>query len=221
MINVASGARHRLSGITAACFLLCFILFAAPLIEQIPIAALVGVMFMVVIGTFEWTSFKMIREVPKEDAFVLIFVTVVTVFTDLAIAVIAGIIVSALVFAWKSAQHIHATQSTGKKGEKIYHIEGPLFFGSAANFSEIFDPKADPKDVVVDFEDCRVLDHSGIEAIDALAERYMRNKKQLHLRHLSTDCHLLLSKASRFIEKDDKHDPHYGLAVDYSKAVTK
>ena len=221
MINVASGARHRLSAIAAAGFLLFFILFASGLIEQIPIAALVGVMFMVVIGTFEWTSFKMLREVPKEDAFVLILVTIVTVFTDLAIAVIVGVIVSALVFAWKSARHIHATTSTGKKGQKIYHVEGPLFFGSASNFRELFDPRNDPEDVIVDFEDCRVLDHSGIEAIDTLAERYMRNKKQLHLRHLSKDCHILLSKASRFVEEDDAHDPHYGLAVDYLKATKK
>ncbi|MDD9912020.1 MAG: SulP family inorganic anion transporter [Alphaproteobacteria bacterium] len=221
MINVASGARHRLSGISAALFLLTFILFASGLIERIPIAALVGVMFVVVIGTFEWASFKIVKEVPKEDAFVLVLVTVVTVLTDLAIAVIVGVIISALVFAWKSARHIRAHTITEEKGQKTYLLEGPLFFGSASNFREIFTPKEDPKDVVVDFAKCRVLDHSGIEAIDTLAERYMRNNIQLHLRHLSTDCQKLLSKASRFVEPDDKEDPHYGLAVDYTKIRQK
>ncbi|MFT7144197.1 MAG: SulP family sulfate permease [Alphaproteobacteria bacterium] len=218
IINVASGARHRLSGISASLFLLAFILFASGLIEQIPIAALIGVMFMVVIGTFEWASFKIVRDVPKEDAFVLVLVTVVTVFTDLAIAVIVGVIVSALVYAWKSALHIHVKITEGENGAKIYTLEGPLFFGSAATFGEIFDYKNDPKDVIVDFAKCRVLDHSGIEAIDALAGRYMRNKTQLHLRHLSPDCHIMLSKASRFVEANTDEDPHYGLAVDYSKA---
>lgn len=221
MINVASGGRHRLGGISAALFLLAFILFASGLIEQIPIAALVGVMFMVVIGTFEWASFKIVREVPMEDAFVLVLVTLVTVFTDLAIAVVVGVIVSALVYAWKSARHIHAITEKGKSGEKVYHIEGPLFFGSSSTFKELFDPKNDPEDVVVDFAKCRVLDHSGIEAIDALAGRYMRNNTQLHLRHLSTDCQLLLSKASKFVEHDAKTDPHYGVAVDYGKANIK
>ena len=215
IINVSSGARRRLSGISAALFLLAFILFGAGLIKQIPIAALVGVMFMVVIGTFEWTSFKIVRQVPKEDAFVLILVTVVTVFTDLAIAVIVGIIVSALVYAWKSARHIHAKVEDGKNGERIYKVTGPLFFGSATNFREIFNPKYDPKDVVIDFAECRVLDHSGIEAIDALAVRYKRNKTQLHLKHLSKDCILLLDKASKYVEPNNEEDPEYGLAVDY------
>jgi len=217
IINVTSGARHRLSGISAALFLLAFILFASGLIAQIPIAALVGVMFVVVIGTFEWTSFKIMREVPAEDAFVLALVTIVTVLTDLAVAVIVGVIVSALVFAWKSARHIHATSSIGKAGEKTYILEGPLFFGSAANFREIFNPKEDPEDVVIDFAKCRVVDHSGIEAIDALAERYMRNNTQLHLRHLSVDCQKLLNKGSRFVEPDTENDPHYGVAIDYAK----
>lgn len=221
IINVSSGARKRLSGISAALFLLAFILFASGLIEQIPIAALVGVMFMVVIGTFEWTSFKIVRQVPKEDSFVLTLVTVVTVMTDLAIAVIVGVIVSALVYAWKSARHIHAKVDEGSKGQKIYTITGPLFFGSAANFREIFNPKDDPKDVVVDFVNCRVLDHSGIEAIDALAERYKRNQTQLHLKHLSKDCRLLLSKASKYVEEDHKEDPDYGLAVDYKNIEDK
>lgn len=215
IINVSSGAKHRLSGIAAALFLLAFILFASGLIEQIPIAALIGVMFIVVIGTFEWTSFKIMRQVPKEDAFVLVLVTVVTVFTDLAMAVIIGVIISALVYAWKSARHIQANITEGENGQKIYTITGPLFFGSASNFSEIFEPKTDPQDVVVDFRNCKVLDHSGIEAIDALASRYNRNKKQIHLRHLSKDCRLLLTKASKYVEANDKEDPEYGLAVDY------
>lgn len=216
IINVSAGARHRLSGIAAALFLLMFILFASGLIEQIPIAALVGVMFVVVVGTFEWTSFKIMRDVPNEDAFVLALVTIVTVLTDLAVAVITGVIVSALVFAWKSARQIHATSSFGSQEQKIYLVTGQLFFGSAANFREIFTPQEDPKDVVVDFANCRVIDHSGIEAIDALAERYMRNNTQLHLRHLSPDCQKLLHKASRFVEADAATDPKYGIAVDYS-----
>ena len=221
IINVTSGARRRLSGISAALFLLAFILFASDLIEQIPVAALIGVMFMVVIGTFEWASFKIMRQVPKEDAFVLVLVTAVTVMTDLAIAVIVGVIVSALVYAWKSARHIHAKTEQGANGQKIYKITGPLFFGSATNFKEIFNPKDDPKDVVVDFLDCRVLDHSGIEAIDALAERYKRNNTQLHLKHLSKDCKLLLNKASKYVEEDNSEDPEYGLAVDYRQIGDK
>jgi len=215
MINVASGARHRLSGISAALFLLMFIMFASGLIEQIPIAALVGVMFVVVIGTFEWTSFKIVREVPKEDAFVLVLVTVTTVFTDLAIAVVVGVIVSALVYAWKSAKHIHAHVHTDDKGVKVYEIEGPLFFACAQEFRELFDPKNDGKEVIVDFAKSRVVDHSGIEAIDALAERYQKYKTKLHLRHLSEDCRARLSKASRYVEANQAQDPHYGLAVDY------
>lgn len=214
MINVSSGGKRRLSGISASLFLLAFIMFASGLIEQIPMAALVGVMFMVVIGTFAWASFGLIGKIPKEDAFVLVLVSGVTVFTDLAVAVVVGVIVSALVYAWKASTHIHAKVSE-EKGTKTYVLEGPLFFGSVATFNELFDAKNDPKDVIVDFKESRVVDSSAIEAIDALAEKYQRNNTQLHLRHLSEDCHALLTKASRFVEVDDKTDPHYGIAVNY------
>jgi len=221
MINVTSGARHRLSGISASLFLLGFILFASGLIEMIPIAALIGVMFMVVIGTFEWASFKIIRTAPKEDAFVLLLVTGVTVATDLAVAVIVGVIVSALVYAWKSAKDIHAVKSEDEKGYTVYKVKGALFFGSAQNFRDIFTPKADNEHVIVDFLDSRVVDHSGVEAIDALAARYQRYGKQLHLRHLSKDCALVLEKASRYVESNQDEDPHYGLLVDYSQVTQK
>ncbi|MCX4028058.1 SulP family inorganic anion transporter [Endozoicomonas sp. SM1973] len=213
MINVNSGGRGRLSGITAALCLLAFILFASSLIEQIPIAALVGVMFIVVIGTFEWTSFRIIRKIPKSDAFVLVLVSGVTVATDLAIAVIVGVIVSALVFAWEHAKHIYAELS--EEGEsKIYSLRGPLFFGSVSHFREIFHPKTDPDHVIIDFQHSRVCDHSGIEAIDALAERYQTAGKVLHLRHLSPECIELLEKAKNLVEVDDMTDPHYHIATD-------
>lgn len=216
MINVSSGGRHRLSGLSASLFLLAFIMFASPLIEKIPMAALVGVMFMVVVGTFEWASFRIIRQIPKEDAFVLILVSVVTVFTDLAMAVVIGVIISALVYAWKVSTHIHARVSEDhEKDTKTYEIEGLLFFGSVATFNELFDSKNDPSDIIVDFKNSRVMDASGIEAIDALAERYIRNNKNIHLKHLSEDCRALLTKASRFVEVDSATDPHYGIAMNY------
>lgn len=216
MINVSSGGRRRLSGLSAALFLLAFIMFASGLIEQIPMAALVGVMFMVVIGTFEWASFRIIRQIPKEDAFVLITVSIVTVFTDLAMAVVIGVLISALVYAWKASTHIHArVGEDAEKGSKTYEIEGLLFFGSVATFNELFDTQNDVDDVIVDFKNSRVMDSSGIEAIDALAERYMRRGKTLHLKHLSPDCRALLTKASRFVEADSETDPHYGIAMNY------
>lgn len=215
MINVNSGGRGRLAGISAALFLLSFILFASPLIEQIPLAALVGVMFMVVIGTFEWSSFRILHKIPRTDAFVLILVSGVTVISDLAIAVVVGVIVSALVFAWKAAKRVEATSKILPNGSKVYLLHGPLFFGSIASFKEIFDPKNDPDDVVIDFVESRVWDHSGLEAIDALAERYLRAGKQLHLRHLSPDCKILLEKAGSMVEVNVIEDPHYGLVVDY------
>ncbi len=215
MINVNSGGRGRLAGISAALFLLSFILFASPLIEQIPLAALVGVMFMVVVGTFEWSSFRILHKIPRTDAFVLILVSGVTVISDLAIAVVVGVIVSALVFAWKAAKRVEATSKILPNGSKVYLLHGPLFFGSIASFKEIFDPKNDPDDVIIDFVESRVWDHSGLEAIDALAERYLRAGKQLHLRHLSPDCKILLEKAGSMVEVNVIEDPHYGLVVDY------
>ena len=214
MINVNSGGRGRLSGIAAALFLLSFILFASPLIEQIPIAALTGVMFMVVIGTFEWSSFRMMRSIPKRDAFIIVLVSGVTVVTDLAVAVVVGVIVAALSFAWEHAKHIFATDKIDEEGAKIYEIHGPLFFGSAANFKDLFNPKGDPSKVIIDFKNSRVADHSAIEAIDSLAERYITEGKELHLRHLSSECRQLLKKAGDLCDVNVLEDPKYRVAVD-------
>lgn len=217
MINVSSGGRKRLSGISAALFLLGFILFGSSLIEQIPLAALVGVMFMVVVGTFAWSSFRIINKIPLADAIVLVLVSGITVASDLAVAVVAGVIVSALVYAWQSAKKIHANTSVNSEGSKIYKMEGPLFFGSVASFNDLFDPKNDPDDVVIDFQNSRVVDHSGLQAIDSLAERYNNAGKQLHLRHLSKDCKALLHKARNLVEFSVLEDPDYGIATDYKK----
>jgi SulP family sulfate permease len=214
MININSGGRGRLSGITAATVLLAFILFAAPLIEMIPLAALVGVMFVVVIGTFEWASFRIIRGVNKEDAFVLFLVTAVTVIADLAIAVVVGVIVSALVFAWKHATHIIARTHTDKDGWKVYDLEGPLFFGSVTHFKDLFDPKNDPQDVVIDFNESRIWDSSGIDALDGLAAKYEQYGKKLHIRHISAECRSLLVKANKYVEMNVNEDPRYKVASD-------
>jgi len=214
MINVNSGGRGRLSGISAALFLLLFILVASPLIEQIPLAALIGVMFIVVIGTFEWSSFRIIRKVPKKDAMVLVLVSGVTVATDLAVAVVVGVIVSALVFAWENAKHIRIEAREDHKGSTVYAVIGPLFFGSVTSFLEHFDPQQDNNDVVIDFARSRVADHSGLEAIDSLAERYLNAGKTLHLVHLSPECKKLLRKAGSLVEVNVIEDPHYFVAED-------
>lgn len=217
IININSGGRGRLSGITAAIALLCFILFAAPLIEQIPIAALVGVMFMVVIGTFAWSSFRIINKIPKSDAFVLITVSAITVWQDLAIAVIAGVIMSALVFAWKNATMIRARKYLKEDGTKVYQIWGPLFFGSIQNFNSKFDAANDPENVEIDFIESRVSDHSGIEAIDALAIKYQDLGKKIKLTHLSPECKMLLQKASPAFDEiieSSVDDPRYYVVTD-------
>jgi len=214
MINVNSGGRSRLSGITAALCLLAFILFASSLIEVIPLAALTGVMFIVVMGTFEWSSFRIMGKIPRSDAFVLILVSGVTVATDLAIAVVVGVIVSALVFAWEHAKHINVKTYIADNGSKVYELHGPLFFGSVHSFMELFDPRNDPDDVVVEFQHSRVGDHSGLEAIDNLAERYLNAGKKLHLRHLSPECRKLLHKAGNLVEVNVIEDPTYHVAVD-------
>jgi SulP family sulfate permease len=216
MINVKSGGRTRMSGISAALFLLIFILFASSIIELIPLAALVGVMFMVVIGTFAWQSLRILRIVPKSDALVIILVTVVTVAEDLAIAVVVGVIVSALVYAWNAASRIHANArpSVTEKGALVYEIEGPLFFGSATHFQELFDPKNDPELVILDFIDSRIVDQSGLQAIEAVAGNYAAVGKRVQLRHLSRDCHKLLTKSGQLVVENDD-DPDYGLVVDY------
>ncbi len=214
MINVNSGGRSRLSGITAALCLLAFILFASSLIEIIPLAALTGVMFIVVLGTFEWSSFRIMGKIPRSDAFVLVLVSAVTVATDLAVAVVVGVIVSALVFAWEHAKHINVKTYIADNGSKVYELYGPLFFGSVHSFMELFDPRNDPEDVVVEFQYSRVGDHSGLEAIDNLAERYLNAGKRLHLRHLSPECRQLLHKAGNLVEVNVIEDPTYHVAVD-------
>ncbi len=214
IINVKSGGRTRIAGICAAVFLLIFILFAAPLIEQIPLAALVGVMFMVVIGTFAWNSLRILRKVPLSDALVIVLVTVVTVQYDLAIAVVVGVIVSALTYAWNNAKRIHAITGKEMDGTKVYRVQGPLFFGSASGFVELFDLENDPDKVIVDFAESRVVDQSALQAIEAVAGKYLAAGKRLQLRHLTRDCHRMLKKAGHLmVDSDD--DPDYGLAVDY------
>jgi sulfate permease, SulP family len=215
LINVKSGGRTRLSGLSAALFLLAFILVGSSLIEQIPLAALVGVMFMVVIGTFAWQSLVILRRIPLTDALVMGLVTVVTVISDLAVAVIVGVIVSALAYAWNNATRIHASTREIPEGGKIYLIEGPLFFGSVEGFSEIFDPQNDPDHVIVDFDNSRVVDQSALQAVEDLAQKYEEQGKTIQLRHLSRDCHRLLDRAGQLIEKSED-DPNYGLAVDYA-----
>jgi sulfate permease, SulP family len=213
MININSGGRGRLSGITAALMLLVFILFASAFIEMIPLAALVGVMFMVVIGTFEWTTFRLARRVPTHDFFAIVLVTGVTVAYDLALAVFVGVIYSALVFAWNHAKHIYADVQTSEES-KIYFLNGPVFFGSVSHFLALFDAENDPNDVVVDFADARVADHSAIEAVETLAERYTNAGKTLHLRHLSPECQQLLHKAVKLVEVNVFDDPTYRVASD-------
>ncbi len=214
MINISSGGLRHLSGIAASLFLLSFILFASSLIEMIPVAALVGIMFMVVIGTFEWGSFSIIKKVPREDTFVAILVAVVTVFSDLAIAVIVGVIVSALVFAWQHAKHIYVESSRPDENTIIYSLRGPLFFASVHRFGDLFDPSNDPADVIIDFARSRVADHSAIQAIDHLAERYAKAGKTLRLRHLSEECRQLLETAGDLVEVNIIADPRYRVAND-------
>jgi SulP family sulfate permease len=216
MINVKSGGRTRIAGIASALFLLLFILYTSSLIELIPIAALVGVMFMVVIGTFAWNSLKILFFVPKSDALVIILVTVVTVLEDLAVAVIVGVIVSALVFAWKSASRIRAVErpSIREQGAKVYEIEGPLFFSSTNSFLEIFKPSEDPDVIIIDFSRSKVIDQSALKAIEDIADKYNNIGKKVKLRHLTRDCHKLLSRAGQLVVDSDD-DPDYGVAVDY------
>lgn len=217
IINVNSGGRGRLSGIVAALTLLSFVLVGASLIEQIPIAALVGVMFMVVIGTFAWSSFRIINKIPRADAFVLIAVSVITVWHDLAIAVIAGVIMSALVFAWKNATMIRARKRIKDDGTKVYEIWGPLFFGSIQNFNTKFDLKNDPQKIELDFIESKVSDHSGIEALRNIANKYLDSGREISLVHLSPECKMLLTKANPKWQKyitDNINDPRYHVVTD-------
>lgn len=217
MVNMRSGGRTRLSGITAALSLLCFILFTSGLIEMIPVAALVGIMFMVVIDTFAWSSFRIIKKIPKADAFTLVLVSIVTVMTDLAVAVVAGVIVSSLVFSWNSARSIHLELDTQRSTDhsRFYKLHGQLFFVSTLDFKRLFDPSSDPQEVTIDFQHSRVWDHSALQAIEDLANRYQEHGTTLHLLHLSPDCKLLLNKASQLVEaeSDQDHDPHYRVVT--------
>jgi sulfate permease, SulP family len=214
MININNGALKRLSGIATGVFLLSFILFLSDLIEMIPLAALIGVMFVVAEKTFEWGSLRLFGRVPKKDIFVVVLVAVVTVFFDLAIAVIIGVIISALAFAWQHAKQIKAVTSTDKRGWKVYKLQGSLFFASISGFNSIFDYHKDPNDIVIDFEDAKVMDHSALVAIDSLAERYQSANKTLHLRHLSPDCYELLKNAKGMVEVNLVEDPKYHIADD-------
>ena len=214
MINVQSGGRGRLSGATTALSILFFILFGSALIEQIPLAALVGVMFMVVIATFEWSSFRILKRIPKADAFVLILVSAITVFVDLAIAVIAGVIVSALVFAWEQGKQIRYTKSTNEKNETVYHLNGGLFFASVTSFKDIFTFQEDTEHVYINFKEASVYDHSGIEAIQNVTDRYRQLDKKIHLLNLSSDCKAVLKKADNIVELSIVEETWHNLADD-------
>ena len=214
MINMKSGARWRLSGALSAILLLIYILVASPLIEQIPIAALVGVMFVVVIGTFSWSSLRIIRKVPVSDAFVMILVSAVTVAYDLAIAVIVGVIVSALVFAWNTARSIYIKEiPSSRTNRKVYTLHGQLFFASITSFRDLFHTEHDPREVVIDFRHSRVWDHSGIEAIVEIARKYNESGRELHLMHLSKNCQRILDRANVIVPSDSGADPIYRVSI--------
>ncbi|GAA5022676.1 sodium-independent anion transporter [Marivirga lumbricoides] len=215
LINVSNGARARLSGIVAAIMLLVFIMFGASLVEQLPMAALTGLMIMVAIGTFEWASLRTIKRMPRSDIFVMFLVTIVTiVLHNLALAVVVGVIISALVFAWDNAKRIRARKHIDDKGTKHYEIYGPLFFGSVTAFNEKFDVTDDPDEVIIDFAESRVVDMSAIEALNKLTERYQKVGKIVHLRHLSPDCRRLLQNAEQIIDVNVIEDPTYKVATD-------
>ncbi|MFC1856338.1 SulP family inorganic anion transporter [Thermodesulfobacteriota bacterium] len=217
MINISSGARHRLSGAVAAICLLVFVVFAGGIIEQIPLAALAGVMFMVVIDTFAWSSIRVMNKIPRADAFVIILVSGVTVYADLAIAVLIGIIVSALVYAWESAKHITATTDRNEDNtEKTYNLYGPVFFGSISSFRDLFHPKTDQDSVIVDFEHSRVWDHSAIEALEKLAMRYASIGKSIKYKRLSSNCANMLERSGCVVERDSEKDPRYEVVMDFS-----
>lgn len=215
LINISSGARARLSGIVASVMLLIFIMFGANLIEQLPMAALTGLMIMVAIGTFEWASLRTFRRMPKSDIIVMLTVILVTVFLhNLALAVLVGVVISALVFAWENAKRIRARKYVDSAGVKHYEIFGPLFFGSISAFNEKFDVLNDPNEVIIDFSESRVADMSGIEALNKITERYRKVGKKIHLRHLSADCRMLLHNANDIIEVNIMEDPTYKVVVD-------
>ena len=221
IINIKSGGRGRLSGIVAALALLCFILFASTYIEMVPIAALVGVMFMVVIGTFAWSSLKVWNKVPLADVIVIVLVTGLTVMFDLAIAVLAGVIVSSLVFSWENAKRIRARKFVDEHGVKHYEIYGPLFFGCVELFNSKFDVANDPKEIIIDFKESRIMDQSAIECINKLSEKYIKNGKSVHLRHLSKDCIKLIKRADKICDVNLLEDPDYFVAIDNYRTLLK
>lgn len=215
LINISSGARARMSGIVAAVMLLVFIMFGSDLIEQVPMAALTGLMIMVSIGTFEWASLKTFGKMPVMDVLVMVIVALVTVLLhNLALAVLIGVVISALVFAWENATRIRARKHIDEKGVKYYEIYGPLFFGSVQAFGDKFDVKNDPDEVVIDFQESRVADMSGIEALNRLTERYLQAGKKIHLKHLSQDCRRLLANADTLIDVNIIEDPSYKVISD-------
>ncbi len=215
LINTSNGARARLSGIVAALMLLVFIMFGSSLIEQLPMAALTGLMIMVAIGTFEWASFRTFRRMPTSDVFVIVMVTLVTVFLhNLALAVLVGVIIAALVFAWDNATRIRARKRIDDDGVKHYEIYGPLFFGSIMAFNDKFDVMNDPDEVVINFAESRVVDMSAIEALNKITKRYLKVGKKVHLRHLSPDCRKLLANADKIIEVNVLEDPTYKVLRD-------
>ena len=215
LINTSNGARARLSGIVASIMLLVFIMFGSSIIEKMPMAALTGLMIMVAIGTFEWASLKTFRRMPKSDVFVMVLVTLVTVFLhNLALAVVVGVIIAALVFAWDNAKRIRARKYTDDQGVKHYEIYGPLFFGSVTVFNEKFDVMNDPDVVIIDFAESRVVDMSAIEALNKLTSRYLKVGKKVHLKHLSPDCRVLLKNANEIIEVSVMEDPTYKVVID-------
>jgi SulP family sulfate permease len=214
-VNLSAGSRARLSGIIASVAILIIILFGAPIIERVPMAALTGVMIMVAVGTFEWVSLRIINKMPRHDVMVGILVALITVWLhNLALAVLIGVIISALVFAWESAKRIRAKKYTDADGIKHYEIYGPLFFGSVRAFSEKFDISHDPLEVIIDFKESRIADMSAIDALNKLTERYKTAGKTLHLRHLSDDCKQLLRNAGSIIEVNVLEDPYYRVAID-------
>lgn len=216
LINISSGSRARLSGIVAALMLLVFVMFGANIIEQLPMAALTGLMIMVAIGTFEWASLRTLNRMPKSDVFVMGVVTLVTVLLhNLALAVLIGVIIAALVFAWDNAKRIRARKYIDEQGAKHYEIYGPLFFGSVAAFNEKFDVLNDPNEVIIDFAESRVADMSAIEALNKITERYLKVGKTVHLRHLSPDCQQLLKNADKIIDVNVMEDPNYKVMLDH------
>jgi len=215
LINTSNGARARLSGIVAALMLLVFIMFGADLIERVPMAALTGLMIMVALGTFEWASLRTFRRMPKSDVLVMVLVTLVTVFLhNLALAVLVGVIIAALVFAWDNAKRIRARKYVDEDGIKHYEIYGPLFFGSVTLFNEKFDVLNDPDEVIIDFQESRIVDMSAIEAVNKITERYQKVGKKIHLKHLSRDCIKLLQNADDIIEVNVLEDPTYKVVID-------